>query len=158
MSRLLRLLHTSLQVDGIGSSITFNNSPILFPMASFHDDLMIPVSAPSKLIVSHNAKAISTAAYVFSSFGLSLNFSTNNSEAIISFAGPGSYGARVELAKNGDCCQFSTVNNPCNTLRFVKSYKHLGTKTSVSCNMAEEVVLRSCVMAEDEKKLRKKVF
>lgn len=127
-------------------------------MASFHDDLMIPVRGDACNLVDLTMKATTTALYVFNMFGLSLNFSANKTEAIITFNGAGANNARCKLSKAGCSANFQNLNNVQCTLNFVKCCKHLGTKTSVSCDMAEEVVMRTCAMSTDAKRLKKRVF
>ena len=72
--------------------------------------------------------------------------------------GTGAAKARKNLNNCNNVVPFNMLNGQKSELRSVKSYKHLGTKTSISCNMAEEVVLRSCSMTTDAKGLNKRVF
>ena len=84
---------------------------------------------------------------------MTLNFTANKTEAIAHFAGTGSRKARAAIAEDGNTKGINT-HNGCNIqLRFVQSYKHLGTNTSVCGDMAEEVTTRACVLGKQAYKL-----
>jgi len=158
MSRILNVLQHSLNNNQRCPNAGEQYNNIEFPMASFHDDLMIPVASDATNIVSITVAVVTTSIYVFNMFGLSLNFNANKSEAIVAFHGQDSCKARNQIAKDEWQAPFVNMNGNQCVLRFVHNYKHLGTNTSVSCDMADEVVLRSCVMSTDAKKLSKRIF
>lgn len=132
--------------------------PIYFRPASFHDDLMIPTSADAGNIIHKTMQYVTVALYVFNLFGLQLICSSNKSEGVVRFNGSVSARAKRNLNKCNNKVDFTLLNGQKSDSRFVQSYKYVGTETSVSSNMAEEVVLRSCIMTTDAKGLNKRVF
>jgi len=102
-------------------------------------------------------KAVTTSIYVFNLFGLHLNFSANKSECIVAFSGAGANKAKSKLSATNNIVQFTLLNGVFFELRFVQSYQHLGTKISISNNMAEDVVMMSWIMAQDANSLNKQI-
>jgi len=158
MSRLINLLINSLHREGVHAITYINGQATHFRPASFHDDLMVPISGDASNVVNLTMKAVTTSIYVFNLFGLQLNFSANKSECIIAFNGMGANKAQKQLSIQNNIQTFTLLNGQSSELRFVRSYKHLGTKTAISGTMAEEVVLRSCIMTTDAKGLNKRIF
>jgi len=158
MSRVLFALEVAMNDAGINANIKLGNGDVIkFTHSSYHDDVMIPISGPAERIVDYTCKNASIVYTVFKMYGLTINFSKNKTEAIASFHGKKAVSAKGKLARNNMNANFEAGNNQFN-LRFVTNYKHVGTKTSITCNMAEEVVSRSGMMKTDCRTNFRKVF
>ena len=79
----------------------------------------------------------------------------NKTEAIVSFYGEGSKQSKRDIAKNGSIIEVQTRLGNID-LRIVSNYKHLGTSTAaIASNCAEEVYIRSSIMSQQNRKLKK---
>jgi len=119
MSKILKLLQESINKDGIVSEISAPSGKCNMVMASFHDDLVIPITSLACNIVNHTSSAVATSVYVFNSFGLQLNFSNNKSEAIVAFNGIGANNARIALMLSKSQVPVTNLNGEVIHIRFV---------------------------------------
>ena len=88
-------------------------------------------------------------------FGFRLNFTKGKTEAIAFFAGKGSTAASKQLYREGQIANVIT-GGTVDVLRFVSTYKHLGSISTISRSSTEEVMVRSAIMNEETKRLRKR--
>jgi len=144
LSRVLELVAQALVDQQLSSEISARG--VIFPLAhiAFADDVAAPVVGPAASIVNKVACCASVYFTIFASFGLSINFGIKKSEAIVSFAGKGSKIAKRLLYRDGNTVTFNIGNHI--ELRFVPSYKHLGSKTTANCNDNCEVVTRCAII------------
>ena len=87
------------------------------------------------------------------------NFIVGKTEATIQWAGRGSGKAKRDLAvsrSNKIVC--SKHKGEPVSLRIVDAYRHLGTRTSISSNMSQEVVFRVMALRGEAKTLRNKTL
>jgi hypothetical protein len=127
---------------------------------SFVDDTACPVSGNAAEIVAKTAAVAAAAAAVsvFKCFNLDLNFSAGKSEGVLSLTGRGKKLAMRAVVKAGNCIHFPGTNGTVLCLRFVKNYKHVGTKVTFDSCIGEEVGTRCSIMRGTFRSLRKKFF
>ena len=157
MSRVINKLDMALRAKGICMSCNINNQNVDFPIASFHDDLVVSIIAQAKDLVSMSTKAAETVFLVFSAHGMKVNFSPGKTEVLYTFHGEGAIKAKQDLALDGFVSQGKAGKHKFQ-LRFIRTYKHLGTSISASSDMAEEVTTRGQIMVQDSKKLRRNIY
>jgi len=155
MSRVLKLMRSTIRIDCLESTIKVAGIAHTCTEVSFVDDVAMPIISPACELVSKCCAITSIAFRVFKCFGMDLNFETNKSEAIIKHRGVGAKSARIALHRSGDEVQVHVLDNLSVQLRFVKCYKHLGTRTSVSHDLSDEVVFRAQLMRSESQRLRK---
>ena len=123
---------------------------------SFVDDVAIPIVAHASDLARKTGQIASCAYTVFKLYGMTLNFKPNKSEAIVGFFGVGSTVAKQALAADENLIPI-TAGEDCH-LRVVRGYQHVGTCTSVSHNMCEEVTKRCGMMRSESSRLCKAVL
>eukprot|EP00973_Karenia_brevis_P044211 6125195-Karenia_brevis.AAC.1 len=90
---------------------------------------------------------------------MSLNFAAGKTECVVRFNGIGA--RKLESHVFVECNSKVAVqlfNGQIVDLRFVRSYKHVGTMTAMSHDICHEVSLRANVMLAESKWLNKHVF
>jgi len=125
--------------------------------ASYVDDAVIPVFTTADRLIERTSAVASTALRIYAQHGMSLNFSSGKSEAVLNWIGP--------KAASHERQAMATYNNkiPCKGIRvgdtfyllIVKTYKHMGTKISVGDSLGEEVAARISAMSSGTKRLSK---
>ena len=147
MARILNTFHTIVQKEEL-TSVVLGYDNLHVHEVSFVDDVAIPVFSSASNIV-HKTSSIAAIAYKsFLLYGLTLNFFKGKSEAIVSFKGTGCKQLLVDLIASGSSVPIPGC--PCQ-LSFVPCYKHMGTQTACSTNMAIEVTTRAAFMNSDIK-------
>ena len=84
----------------------------------------------------------SVAMSVFKCFNLDLNFAAGKSEGMLSLKGQGKKKSQRSLVRNGNCVYFKGPDGRLVCLRFVTSYKHVGTKATFDGKIGDEVGTR----------------
>ena len=143
-SKVIHTLIKSLQNDDLIPII--GEGMHVFPVA-FHDDLVIPTRTDTALqLVPHNLRVADIMCTVFNMFCLTVNFLPGKTASLVAFFGKGSKQAHLQLQAAN--FKISTDHTHCNqfSLQFDKTYKHMGTKLSLSFGMAEEVTYRTIAM------------
>ena len=149
-SRFIRLLHTRLLEQGLAPQVPLAGRSI-FPEAgaplqdvglgtpAFMDDFCVPVVAPAAEVLGRLAATAVIVAATASEFGLTLNFKAGKTEAIVSFAGPGTKEARrrfglLEVSASGPSGRpVPMLPLPDGSvLRLVSEYRHLGVLVPAS--------------------------
>ena len=87
---------------------------------------------------------------------MTLDFKPNKSETIVGFFGPGFTVAKQTLAANDNLIPINASED--RHLRVVRGYQHVGTSTSISHNMCEEVTKRCGMMKSESVRLCKAVL
>ena len=158
IARVLTVLKQQIADAGLNVTIKDKHDvEIEFTDISYHDDLVLPCVAPAQHIATCTASVAAIVYTVFTYFGFRLNFSAGKTEAIVVFAGPGSTAAARALCLAGSCVDVAT-GSLSTVLRFVSSYKHLGSMSNIAKSAAEEVTIRSSIITSETKRLRRKVL
>ena len=139
ISRVLGTLRRTLQNDGLLSTLCVNGYVHTWQDVSFVDDTSIPVTGSLEGIIAKTTSAARVAYNVFACYKMPLNFEPGESEAIVHLAGAGKKKARAELTRNENKSSFRIVGGSWLCLRFVRIYKHVGTKLAFDANMIREV-------------------
>lgn len=122
--------------------------------ASYADDVIIPCYCKCNCLISNMVNTAKIANGVFNVYGLSLNFKPGKSEVLPLLLGSGS--ARQKLIIQQNSASFSLAPEvPGVSLRFVSSYKHMGTTFSVVHDSKAEVSIRSAYMISGLKSFSK---
>ena len=154
MSRILSTFYNTIKKEGLTSVVPGqNNLPVI--EVSFVDDVAIPVVSTACNIVQKTASTAAIAYKIFLMYGLKLNFAKGKSEAIIAFRGYRCKQLHTDLIASGNSTPLPGC--PCK-LSFVQCYKHMGTQTPCSANMAAEVTTRAAYMNSDIKYITFKYF
>jgi len=156
MSRVLTCLRSSMDLEGINSCMSAGAFQHDVVDVSFVDDVGIPCLSPADEILSKTGRVASCAFKVFQVFGMRLNFKPGKSEAILGFFGKGSSLAKRALTLQDDLIPICAGDDT--HLRVVRSYQHLGTVTSVSMTMCEEVTKRNGMMRAETSRLCKAIL
>jgi hypothetical protein len=154
MSRVISLLRTSMEIDKIDSHMNVCDESFAVSDVSFVDDLAIPILAPANLLCTKISMVANCAYRVFSSYGMVLNFLPGKSECTIGFYGKDSKHIAREFASHPPVIPISA--GEFKELRVVKTYQHVGTLSSISHHMGDEVARRNGIMREESRFLCKK--
>jgi hypothetical protein len=95
---------------------------------------------------------------VFASFCMILNFAKGKTEAVVAFAGKCAKKAHVDLAVKMQNVSKICVLGKLIELRFVSSYKHLGTMFVPGGSLSFEAIIRSSIISSETRRLRKIVL
>jgi len=158
ISRILYVFRKSLHEDQLESSFPVNGIEHIIRDVSFVDDTACPVCAPACDIVQKITAVASVAFRVFKCFKLDLNFAPGKSECVLKLAGAGKKKFARELSSSGNSSSFSAPDGNIICLLFVKTYKHVGTKTPFDSHMGQEVASRCGVMFKTCARLNKPVL
>ena len=110
---------------------------------AYMDDLALPVVEDAPKLVEKCVCVARVANKVFVRFGFEVNFSPGKSEALPLFFGTGSKVARIALETGGSkSWLFDQVY-----LRFVGSYKHVGTNLDRTVDSNYEAATRAASIA-----------
>ena len=154
VSRVLLICRKSIVSDGLQSIVTVDGKSFELSDASFVDDCAQPVSDVAHCIVDKTTMIASVLDRVFSCFQLELNFLEGKSEATVLFRGPGKKKALLGLTRSARQSSFSRCNGSEKILRWVHSYKHVGTKSDIG----SEVSVRCAFMRQSFASMRKHIF
>jgi len=154
MSRILYVARMSITSDGLESCVQIGSESVVLCDASFVDDCVEPI-CDCALKLTHKATQIaSVLVRTFACFQLSLNFNAGKSECTAVFAGHGKKAAMRALSRANNVTSFPDVDGSSRELRWVRSYKHVGTFSSIG----NEVSVRCSAMKSSFASLRKSVF
>ena len=95
---------------------------------SYIDDVAIPVLASASELIQKTSETAAVAVDVFLCYAMQLNFASNKSEAVPLFRGAGARTAKKLLHEADSRIILQTRSNVSHALRFVRVYKHVGTK------------------------------
>jgi len=158
MARILCKLRSSLESNGLMSSVVINGNTHELQDASFVDDDSWPITGSASNIVSKTVSVAKTAFDTFASYAMPLNFEAGKSEAVVQFAGDGKREALRKMSKGAHVVNFSAIGGRIVSLRFVDGYKHVGTKLAAGARLGGEVSMRCGAMRSGSYRLRKCVL
>ena len=156
MARIITKLRDSMVDEGLTSSFNIGLHNFRANDVSFVDDLSLIVLDSASNICDKVAKVANCAYTCFLMFGMLLNFSQGKSECTIGFFGAGQKQAKRKLAS--DDSKIPIKAGKYSHLRVVSSYQHVGTHSSVSYDMHDEVCKRSGMMRTECRMLCKKLL
>jgi len=154
VSRVLHVVRKSISLDGLESFVMLDGKRHDFHDASFVDDCAQPVTAPAADLTCKTTCIASIMYRVFACFQLELNFLPGKSECTALFAGPGKKAALRTLTKLGNVTRIECIDGSVKVLRWVQSYKHVGTRSDIG----EELSARCAVMRSAFASMRRHIF
>ena len=122
------------------------------------DDSAMPILAPADRIVNKVAAVAQVFLRVFRKHCLTLNWEPGKTEALVCFIGPGAHAARDKLHHDMGSLIPVADGDVRVTLRATRSYKHLGTRTTVSDSLQDEISVRMGALRSTFGQLRKCFF
>jgi len=158
ISRVIHILRKSMVNDQLTSHVEINGNKHELCDVSFVDDTACPVTGSAGEIVQKTTDVARVAFGVFKCFNLDLNFLPGKSECVLSICGPGKKQTLRDMAKANNRSSFVVPNGRVVELLYVKTYKHVGTKTPFDAHMGEEVSTRCAMMRSGCFKLDRPVF
>ena len=126
--------------------------------ADYMDDSAMPILAPASSIVAKVRAVARVFLDVFGAHCLSLSWEPGKTEALFCFMGSGTCAAREHLYRTLGA-QVQLQDDPtCVILHATRCYKHLGTRTSVSDSLQDEISTRMGALRSAFGQLRKGCF
>ena len=125
--------------------------------ADYMDDTVFPIVAPARKLVDAVVAAAVIISDTFAQYGFKVNFGSGKTEAVLIFRGAGAIKEQRRLAQTGNAATLSTRAGS-RELRFVASYKHLGSKITNTAEILPEIKARMAVMKAALLPLRKQVL
>jgi len=148
----LQLLHDYVQgCDQLGTHI---------PPISWVDDLAIPLAttAPHKMIplIQDVVALLHT---TFNAHGMTMNFETGKSEAVVMYRGKGANVCRTELFDSETMpCIVTATDTHILSLKVVAAYRHLGARFTMNADGEAEVTSRIAMARQSYQELKRAIF
>ena len=148
----LQLLHDYVQgCDQLGTHI---------PPISWVDDLAIPLTttAPHKMIplIQDVVALLHT---TFNAHGMTMNFETGKSEAVVMYRGKGANVCRTALFDaEATPCIVTATNTHILSLKVVAAYRHLGARFTMNADGEAEVTSRIAMARQSYQELKRAIF
>jgi len=122
--------------------------------AAYADDVIIPCFCKAVNVIPNMVLAAQLASGIFNVYGLALNFKPGKSEVLPLFLGKSAKQQKLFLQSCSNAISLAPIV-PNVMLRFVSSYKHMGTTFSVNHDSKAEVAIRSAYLINGTKKFSK---
>ena len=149
--------HHNLQLEGIDHNISLEGESFELIDVGYIDDNAIPVVDRADSIVDKVTRIACIAHGTFVAFGMQLNWKQGKSEATVEFRGPNATKAKRVLSSNENRSVF-TWHGTETALRFVDSYKHLGTVTNSANSDSTEITHKAATIRAEGGKLRANIL
>eukprot|EP00973_Karenia_brevis_P023568 3246530-Karenia_brevis.AAC.1 len=142
ISKVMYSLRKALVYSGLVSSICIDNVDVPLHEVGYVDDSAIPCFGNPAELVNKTAAMVECSNRIFNLYAMQLNFSAGKSEALAVWRGPGSAAAKRALLFEKQSVVACESCGHKFFLRFVESYKHLGTQTDMCADVKSEVSVR----------------